>query len=78
MDSESYASIASGFSFDVFLKYSKCSGPGTAAPGTNVAAATTSTAGTSGSEPAVGSPGNQGQIFGGPVTTITAPPMEIG
>ena len=55
---ESYNSPPSGVSYDVILEDFSVAGQGIIATGTNIAVATTATAGSGGMEPAVGSPGN--------------------
>jgi hypothetical protein len=52
----------SGVSFDFVLNAFSQQGGGTVELGTNIAVATTATAGSSGTEPAIGSPGNQGPL----------------
>jgi hypothetical protein len=52
----------SGVSYDVILNDFSQEGVGSEQPGTNVAVATTATAGASGTEPAIGSPGNKGPV----------------
>ncbi len=62
VDFESYPPPASGVSYDVVLEAFSMEGAGIDTLGTNIAVATTATAGSDGMEPAIGSPGNQGPI----------------
>lgn len=64
MDSESYPDTVSddGKSYDIVNVAFSVAGAGSAAPGTNVAAATSTLGGDLSDTPAVGSPGNQGPL----------------
>ena len=63
VDFEAYPAQPSGVSYDVVLGAFSIQGAGrTDTLGTNVAVATAATAGGSGTEPAIGSPGNRGPI----------------
>lgn len=89
-DYESYPAPPSGISYDLVLGAFSQQGVGMVQTGTNIAIATTATAGSSGMEPAIGSPGNKGplnaptfdlnitEIFSGQVgTDLTADWFEI-
>ncbi|MEO1434408.1 MAG: DUF3616 domain-containing protein [Bacteroidota bacterium] len=62
VDVAAYPSAPSGVSYDLVIGAFSQAGVGSPALGTNIAAATTATAGADGMEPAVGSPGNIGLI----------------
>ncbi|MCB0577875.1 MAG: lamin tail domain-containing protein [Phaeodactylibacter sp.] len=62
VDYEVVPASPSGLSYDVVLGAFSQAGTGIVQTGTNIAVATTATAGTSGQEPAIGSPGNQGPL----------------
>ncbi|MEO0898157.1 MAG: DUF3616 domain-containing protein [Bacteroidota bacterium] len=62
VDYEAVGASPSGLSYDVVTASFSQNGSGVVQIGTNIAVATTATAGSSGTEPAVGSPGNQGPL----------------
>ncbi len=64
-DFESFGAVPSGVSWDVVLQAFSQAGVGIPQIGSNVAVATTAT---NGSEPAVGSPGNEGPVINQPFT----------
>ena len=60
IDYATYPAAPSGVSYDLVLDAFSEEGAGLVQTGTNIAVATTATAGSTGLEPAIGSPGNQG------------------
>ena len=62
VDFELYPAAPSGVSYDVVLGGFSQQGTGMVQLGTNIAIATTLTAGATGLEPAIGSPGNKGPV----------------
>ena len=62
IDYETYPAAPSGVSYDIVLGEFSQSGIGIMQTGSNIAVATTATAGSNGLEPAVGSPGNKGPL----------------
>lgn len=71
IDLATYPNAPSGLSFDLILDTFSIAGVGRVEPGTNVAVATTVTAGSAGDESAVGSPGNAGPAAPELLLTIT-------
>ena len=62
VDYEVMPAAPSGLSYDVVLGAFSVAGSGTVQTGTNIAVATSATAGSDGQEPAIGSPGNKGPL----------------
>lgn len=63
VDFAAFQAIPSGVSYDFILGAFSEAGIGMVQLGTNIAVATTATAGADGAEPAIGSPGNLGPIY---------------
>jgi hypothetical protein len=62
VDFASYPAAPSGLSYDLILESFSAEGAGSVELGTNIAVATQVTGGSSGDEPAIASPGNQGPL----------------